>query len=76
MILLIGDNNVDVVLRAEAVVSNRKQAVRVWRKVDADDFGRFICNDIEEAWILVGEAVVVLSCSLALVEYHRSIRIE
>lgn len=39
----------------------RKQAVSVRRKVDADNFGALVGNDIKETGILMGEAVVVLS---------------
>ncbi len=57
---LIGDDDVDVVLAAEAVVANAQQAIRVGREIDAGDVGALVGDDVEEAGILVGEAVVVL----------------
>ena len=61
VVLLVGDDDVDVVFRAEAVVHCAEEAVCVGREVDADDFGGLVGDDVEEARVLVGEAVVVLS---------------
>ena len=55
-----GDDDVDVVAAAQAVVEDRQQAVRVGRQVDADDAGFLVDDVVEEAGVLVGEAVVVL----------------
>ena len=52
--------DVDVVAAAQAVVGDREQAVRVGRQVDADDLGLLVDDVIDEARILVREAVVVL----------------
>ena len=59
--LLARDDHVDVVVAAEAVVRHREQAVRVRREVHADDLRLLVHHVIDEAWILVREAVVVLS---------------
>lgn len=61
VVLLVGDDDVDVVGRPEAVVHARQQAVAVGREVDADDFGGLVGYHVEEARVLVGEAVVVLA---------------
>lgn len=59
VVLLVGDDDVDVVGRAEAVVHCAEEAVGVGREVDADDLWGFVDDDGEEAWVLVREAVVV-----------------
>ena len=59
--LLVGDDDVDVVLAAEAVVADREQAVGVGRQVDAHDAGALIRHHVEEAGVLVREPVVVLA---------------
>ena len=57
--LLAGHDHVHVVAAAQAVVGDREQAVRVRWEVDADDLGLLVDDVIDEARILVGEAVVV-----------------
>ena len=59
--LLAGDDEVDVVAAAQAVVADREQAVGVRRQVDADDLGLLVDDVVDEAGVLVGEAVVVLA---------------
>ena len=59
--LFVGDDDVDVVDGAEAVVGYGEEAVGVGRKVDAGDGGGLVGDDVEEAGVLVGEAVVVLA---------------
>ena len=59
--LLAGDDDVDVVAAAQAVVGDREQAVGVRRQVDADDLGLLVDHVVDEARVLVGEAVVVLA---------------
>ena len=59
--LLVGDDDVDVVDGAKAVVGHGEEAVGVGREVDAGDVGGLIGDDVEEAGILVGEAVVILT---------------
>jgi len=57
--LFIRDDDVDVVGAAEAVVEDAQEAVAVRGEVDAHDFGGFVGDDVEEAWVLVGETVVI-----------------
>ncbi|CRK12876.1 hypothetical protein BN1723_009833, partial [Verticillium longisporum] len=61
VVLLVGDDDVDVVGRGEAVVHDGQQAVAVGRQVDAHHVGRLVDDRVEEARVLVGEAVVVLA---------------
>ena len=42
-------------------ILTRKQAVSIGRKIDSNNFGTLVGNYIQEARVLVGEAVVVLS---------------
>ncbi len=58
--LLAGDDDVDVVPAAQAVVGDREQAVGVGREIDAHDLGLLVHDVIDEARVLVAEAVVVL----------------
>ena len=58
--LLAGDDDVDVVAAAQAVVGHRQQAVGVGRQVDADDLGLLVDDVVDEAGVLMAEAVVVL----------------
>lgn len=59
--LLSGDDQIDIIVTAQAVIRDRQQAVCVGRQIDAHDVGFFVCDMIDEAGILVGEAIVVLS---------------
>jgi hypothetical protein len=59
VVLLVGDDDVDVVGGAEAVVHCAQQAVCIGWEVDADNFGRLVDDDREEAGVLVSEAVVI-----------------
>ncbi len=58
--MLAGDHDVDVVTAAQAVVHHRQQAVRIRRQIDAHDLGLLVDHVVDEAGILVREAVVVL----------------
>ena len=58
--LFTGNDQVDVVPAAKTVIGYREQAVGVGRQIDAHDVGLFARNVIDEARILVGEAVVIL----------------
>ena len=49
MDLLVGDDHVDVVLAAQAVVGDREQAVHVRRQIDARDVGALVHHHVEEA---------------------------
>jgi hypothetical protein len=59
--LLAGDDHVDVVAAAQAVVSDREQAVAVGREVDPDDLRLLVDDVVDEARVLVREPVVVLA---------------
>ena len=59
--LLARDDHVDVVAAAQAVVGDREQRVRVRRQVDADHLGLLVDDVVDEARVLVREAVVVLA---------------
>ena len=59
--LLAGHDHVDVVAAAQAVVGHRQQAVGVGRQVDAHDLGLLVDDVVDEARVLVREAVVVLA---------------
>ena len=58
--LLARDDDVHVVLAAQAVVGDREQRVRVRWKIDAHDLGALVRHVVEEARILMAEAIVVL----------------
>ena len=58
--LLAGHDHVDVVAAAQAVVGRRQQGVGVRRQVDPDHLGLLVHHVVDEARVLVGEAVVVL----------------
>jgi hypothetical protein len=59
--LLAGDDHVDVVAAAQAVVSDREQAVGVGREVDPDDLRLLVDDVVDEARVLVREPVVALA---------------
>ena len=63
--LFAGHDDVDVVSAAQAVVGNRQQAVGVRRQVDADDLGLLVDDVVDEAGVLMAEAVVVLPPDVA-----------
>src|SRR5512132_3022918 len=53
-------HNVDIVAAAQAVISHRKQRVRVRRKINADDLCFLVYDVIDEPRVLVAESVVIL----------------
>src|SRR5262249_35607304 len=63
--LLAGDDDVDVVPAAQAVIGDRQQAVGVGRQVDADDLGLLVGNVVDEPRVLMAKAVVVLPPDVA-----------
>ena len=63
--LLAGDDDVDVVAAAQAVIGDGQQAVGVGRQIDADDLGLLIDDVVDEPRVLVAEAVVVLAPDMA-----------
>src|ERR1017187_5012217 len=58
--LFAGNNDVDVVAAAAAIVGDRQQGVGVGRQIDADDLGLLVHHMVDEARVLVAKAVVVL----------------
>ena len=59
--LLARDDDVHVVAAAQAVVGHAEQAVRVGRQIDANHLRLLVDDVIDEAGVLVREAVVVLA---------------
>ncbi|MGY3465331.1 hypothetical protein ACVW0I_002202 [Bradyrhizobium sp. LM6.11] len=59
--LLAGDDHVDAIIGAQAMVRDPQQRVGIRREVDADDVGLLVGDEIDEAGILMAEAVVVLA---------------
>ena len=55
-----GNDDVDIVTAAQAVVRHRQQRVRIRGQIDANDLGLFVDDMIDEARVLVAEAIVVL----------------
>ena len=58
--LLAGHDHVDVVAAAEAVVGHAQQRVGVGRQIDANHLRLLVDHVVDEARVLVAEAVVVL----------------
>ena len=58
--LFAGDDQVDIVAAAQAVVGNGEQAVGVGGQIDAHDVGLLVEQVIDEARVLVAEAVMIL----------------
>ena len=58
--LLARNNHIYVMPAAQAMISHREQAVRVRRQVDANYVRFLVDHMIDEPWILMAEAVVVL----------------
>ncbi len=63
--LLAGHHHVDVLARPQAVVVGGQQRVGVRRQVDPDDLGALVDHVVDEAGVLVAEAVVVLAPDMA-----------
>lgn len=61
MVLLVGDDNIDIILRAQTMVGDAEKAVSIRWKIDANDFWGLVRYDVEETGILVSESVMVLS---------------
>ena len=58
--LLAGDDDIDVVAAAQAMVGDGQQSIRVRREIDPDDFTLLIHDVVDEAGILVAEPIVIL----------------
>ena len=63
--LLASDDDIDVVAAAQAVVGDGQQAIGVGRQIDADDLGLLVYHMIDEAGVLMAEAVVILPPDVA-----------
>ena len=59
--LFAGDDHIDVIAAAQAVIGHGEQCVGVGRQVDPDDFRLLVYNMVNEAGVLMTEAVVVLT---------------
>lgn len=59
--LFAGDNDIDVIAAAQAMICDGKECVGVGWKVDPDDFGFFVDDMIDETWVLMAESVVILA---------------
>jgi hypothetical protein len=59
--LLVGDDDVNIIDAAQAVVGYREQAVGVGRQVDAGHIRALVGDYVEESRVLVRKAIVILS---------------
>ena len=55
-----GDHDVDVVAAAQAMIHHRQQAIGVRRQIDPHDLRLLVDHVVDEAGILMREAVVIL----------------
>ena len=55
------DHDVDVMAAAQAVIHHRQQAVGIRRQIDAHDLGLLVHDVVDEAGVLMREAVVILA---------------
>jgi len=58
--MLAGHHDVDVVAAAQAMIEDRQQAIGVGRQIDPHDIRLLVHDVVEEARILMREAVVIL----------------
>ena len=58
--MLARNDDVDVMPATQAVIHHGQQTVRVGRKIDPHDLGLLVHDMVDEAGILMSEAVVVL----------------
>src|SRR6185436_20630029 len=59
--LLARDDHVHIMAAAQTMIGHREQTVRVGRQIHAGNIGLFVHHEINEAWILMAEAVVILA---------------
>src|SRR5262245_51937763 len=55
------DDDVDIITAAQAVICDGEEAIRVGRQIDAYDLGFLVHYMIDEARVLVGEAVMIMA---------------
>src|SRR5439155_6437523 len=60
LLLFAGYNHIDIVAAAQAVVGDREQGVSIRRQINANDVGFLVHDYVDEARVLMTEAVVVL----------------
>ena len=58
--LLAGDDHIDVIAAAQAMVGHGQQRVGVRRKINANHLRLFIDHVVDKAGVLMAEAVVIL----------------
>jgi hypothetical protein len=58
--LLVGHNHIHIIGAAQAVVGNTQQAVRIRRKINADNVSALVGHYIQKPRVLMGEAIVIL----------------
>src|SRR5690348_15144120 len=61
MLLFVGNNDVDVIFRPQAMIGHRQQTIRIRREIDSSDSGAFVEHYIQKSRILVREAIVILT---------------
>ena len=59
--LFAGNDHIDIVAAAQAVIGHRQQCIGIGRQVDADDRGLLVRHQVKETRVLMAEAVVVLT---------------
>lgn len=65
MVLFVGDDDIDVVGAAEAVVHTGEKTISIRWEVNSYNFRTLVGDNVEESGILMGETIVVL--------YHRKV---
>ncbi len=59
--MLAGDDDIDVVPAAQAMIHHGEQAIRVRRQIHAHDLRLLVDHMVDEPGILMGEAIVILT---------------
>src|SRR5882672_358048 len=54
------NNDVDIVAAPQAMIGDRQESIGIRWQIDTDDLGLLIHRMIDEAWVLMAEAIVVL----------------
>ena len=61
MRLLVTDDDVDVIMTAQAMIRRGQEGVHIRRQVDAGHFRILVYHHVDKARILMGETIVVLT---------------
>jgi len=56
VVLLVGDNAVDVAFTLEAVGHGGKKTIAIWWEIDANNRRRLVGEDVEKPRILMGKS--------------------